>query len=209
MIGVLGVVLCGGLFFLLARRRIGALPALAPTAVLLVLGTAWNVVFSPIGIPFVYATALGLGTLLALERGDRRGDIGACALLAAALATHSIGLSFLVGAAVFLLLREDRLARLWVFLAPLALFLLWWVTLGGSGSGRDNLAEVSNLAGLPLFMLASLGAELTAITGLNLYPYSVTGFNSLPTFQWVFLPVLALVGLRRQRSDRQWRLLRR
>lgn len=197
LVGVLGVLLCGGLFYVLARRRVGAGLALAPTVVLLFFGTAWNVIVSPIGIPFVYATALGVGALVALDRQDRRGDIGACLLIVASLAAHSIGASFLVGIAVSVLLREDRLRRAWVFVVPLALFAAWWLVFSGSGSGRDSIADVSNVLGLPRFMFASLGAVLTAVTGLNigLDPSVTAGFDRPPAFQYALVPVLALAGL--------------
>ena len=194
---VAGVLLCAGLFFALARSRIGALAALAPATVLLFFGTAWNVVVSPIGVPFLYATAAGLGALVALEIGGRRGDIAASVLIVLSLASHSIGVSFLVGITVSVLLRGDRLRRVWVFAVPLALYAAWWLLASGSTGDRESLADPSNVLGLPVFLAASLGAVLAAAAGLNLTldPGAATGFNRPPTFAWTLVPVLALAGL--------------
>jgi hypothetical protein len=120
LIGVTGVLVSAGLFFVLARRRIGTV-ALPPTIVLLFLGSAWDVVVSPIGIPFLSAVAAGLGALLALERRGRAGDVAACALSLIAVASHSFGLVFLVGVAMAVLLDTNRLRRAWVFGVPLVL----------------------------------------------------------------------------------------
>ena len=76
IIQIAGVALVIVLFFAFARRRIGAV-ALAPALVLLFFGSSWETVLSPIGIPNIWALAAGLGALLALERGDRRGYVSA------------------------------------------------------------------------------------------------------------------------------------
>ena len=73
------VLLSAGLFYALIKRRIGALPALAPTFVLLFFGSAWQHVLVPIGFTPIFGIAAGLAALLALERGGRRGDLAACA----------------------------------------------------------------------------------------------------------------------------------
>lgn len=197
VIAIGGVLLCAGLFFALARRRVGGVVALAGTLVLLFFGTAWEVTVSPIGIPFLYATALGLGSFLALERGDRRGDVAACVLLVLALACHSIALIFLIGVAVAVLLGEDRLRRAWVFGIPLALFALWWLQAAESPSKGGSLAEPSNITGLPLFAFLSLGAVVDAVLGLNVRPGSgaVVGFNQTPLFNWTLAPVLAVIAI--------------
>jgi hypothetical protein len=49
LIAVSAVLLSAALFYALVKRRIGALPALAPTLVLLFLGSAWQHVVGPIG----------------------------------------------------------------------------------------------------------------------------------------------------------------
>jgi hypothetical protein len=74
---VLGVALVSRLFFILAKRRIGAAAALVPSVVLLFLGSSGEVTVTPLVITHVYSVATGLGALLALERRDRWGDVGA------------------------------------------------------------------------------------------------------------------------------------
>jgi hypothetical protein len=193
VMGVVGVLLCAGLFFVLARRRIGAV-ALLPTTVLLFLGSSWDVVVSPIGIPFLYAVASGLGALLAHERNDRRGDLGACALILVAIACHSFGLVFLVGVAVAVLLDKGRVARAWVFAIPLALYAVWWALASSPTDERETLADLSNIVGLPLYAFVSLGAVVAAITGLNLeLAGDGAGFNRQPDLNWSLAPPLAFV----------------
>ena len=195
VIGVIGVVVCAGLFFVLARRRIGEL-ALLPTVVLLFLGSSWDTVVSSVGLPFLCAVAAGLGSLLALERNDRRGDVGACVLAAVAVASHSFGLIFLVGVAVSVLLGEARARRAWIFVAPLALYMLWWALVPRPPGAEATLAQGSNLLLSPLYAGVALGAVLAAITGLNLEldPTTVAGFNRLPKRSWTLTPALGLAG---------------
>ena len=94
---VIGHLGCAGLLFAYARRRIGPLAALLPTAVLLMLGPAWQNFLWPFQIAWLISLAAGLGALLALDRGDRRGDAVACALLALALASSGIGIAIARG----------------------------------------------------------------------------------------------------------------
>lgn len=194
VIGVVAVVVCGALFFVLARRRIGAV-ALLPTIVLLCLGSSWDTVVSPVGLPFLFAVAAGLGSFLALERGNRRGDAGACVLIAVAVASHSFGLIFLVGVAVSVLLGEGRVRRAWVVAAPLTLYVLWWALVPRPPATDVTLAQASNLLLSPLYAGVAFGASLAAVTGLNeLDPTSVAGFNRLPKRSWILTPVLGLAG---------------
>ena len=192
IVAVLGVLLCAGLFFVLARRRVGALGALPPTLVLLFFGTAWPVVISPLGIPTLYSIAAGLGALIAVEANGRRTDIAAAALVTLSLASHSFGVGFLVGVATSVLLSRDRLRRAWVFIVPLALYGLWWSFVSGDST---TLVQNSNLAALPVFVFDSLGAELTAIAGLNLPGPPEAGFDQPPGFSYAVAPVLAIAAI--------------
>ncbi len=196
VIAVIGVLLCGGLFYVLARRRIGPL-ALVPTIILLFLGSSWNTVVSPIGIPYLYSIAAGLGALIAIERRDRRGDIGACVLVTVSVATFSFGLVFLVGVAVSVLMSGDRWRRAWVFGVPVALFALWFVFVWLPFDLGKDIADPSNIVSLPVFAFVSLGALLGAITGLNLDLVSprAPAFNRPPTEAEALFPVLALAGI--------------
>jgi hypothetical protein len=196
IIEVVGVALVAVLFFVLAKRRIGGPGALAPALVLLFLGTSWEMTLSPFGIPFVYAVAAGLGAFLALDRGDRRGDVAACALLVIAVGTHSVGLAFLAAAGACVLLRPDRWRRAWTCLVPLALYGAWFLakpSLETPLSGGTSGIDLSNLPQLPQFIANSAAAVALAITGLN-YDFSAdTSFvpgNTDP----IWGPILAAVA---------------
>jgi hypothetical protein len=181
-----------GLFYALARRRIGALPALAPALVLLFYGSAWQHVLVPVGITVVTCITAGLAALLALERGDRRGDVAACLLLGLSLFTFSTGLAFLVGIAISVLLRPDRRRRAWIFLVPLVLYAAWWVwSLGLDQSSQDN-TTLSNALLIPSWMADSLAAVSAGLAGLA-YDFTDAGFID-PGWGRV-LAVLAVIAL--------------
>ena len=121
--------LCAGLFYALVRRRIGDLLALPPTLLLLFFGSGFEEVMTAIRLPSLIAIACGLGSLLLLERRDLVADILAAALLCVAVASHPTGVAFTAAAAVLILLRPspERWTRVWVFLAPAAVFGAWWL----------------------------------------------------------------------------------
>jgi hypothetical protein len=124
---VIGIGLNSVLMFVLARRRVGAGAALIPAILLLFQGASPDVSLSPLGITHIYSVAAGLGALIALDRKTFKGDAVACGLLSVAVATFSIGLAFVAGVAVAVLLRVDRRRRSWIFLIPVALYALWYL----------------------------------------------------------------------------------
>jgi hypothetical protein len=167
VLGLLPVLACSALFYALAKRRIGALPALAPALVLMFFGSAWELVLIPFGFAVISGTALGLAALLALERDDRAGDVAACAFLSLAVVTFSVGLAFVVGIAISVVLRSDRLRRAWVFLIPLGIYAAWWLwALKYAGSSGDDL-KASNVLLIPSYVADSASAVTAAITGLG------------------------------------------
>jgi len=123
------VLLCAGLFFVLARRRVGDLLAVPPTVLLLFFGSGWETVITPVRIPSLIAVAAGLGALIVLERRDRRGDIVAAILLTASVASHPVGLSFLAGAGVLIVFRPwpQPWRSAWLLAFPAAVFGAWWL----------------------------------------------------------------------------------
>jgi hypothetical protein len=156
-----------GVFYALVKRRIGAVPALAPTLVLLVLGAAWSHVLVPIGFGIMLCVAAGLGALLCLERGDRRGEIAACVLLIVSVATFTTGLAFLAAAAVAILVREDRRRRAWVFLVPAALYAAWWLWSLSSPTSAESETTLSNALLIPNWIADSLAVVISAIVGFG------------------------------------------
>ncbi len=100
VVGIALVILCAGLFFVLARRRVGALLAVPPTILLLFFGSASEVVVTSLRIPSQIAIAAGLGMLVALDRRTLRGDVVACLLLGVSLLSHPEAAAFAAAAAV-------------------------------------------------------------------------------------------------------------
>jgi hypothetical protein len=183
IIEVAGMALAAALFFVFAKRRVGGAIALAPTLVLLFFGTSWEITLSPLGISNVYSVVAGLGALLALDRGDWRGDLGASALLVIAIGSYSFGLAFVAAAAVAVLLRPNRWRRAWIFLIPVALYVAWLLAkplLETSFSGPQAFTfKFSNIPDVPSFIVQFVSAVAAAVTGLNYY-FSTTASGLLP-----------------------------
>ena len=150
------------LLFALVRRNVGPLPALAAAVVVLFLGTTPEVI-NGWATMWVQATAAGLGALVALERGSRRGDLLACMLLVAAVASFSVGVAFAIGVGAWILASGDR-RRLWIALVPLALFAAWWVWALQFDEGNQSAA---NALLSPVWALDSLAAGAAALTGVG------------------------------------------
>ncbi len=153
--------LCAGLLYALARRRMGPVPALVPAVMLLFLGTAWEVVLQLALVVFMLPLAAGLGMLLALEREDRRGDLIAAACLLVALSGGSLGVVIAIGAIVTILLGPrpvGRLAR--VVAGPLALYAAWALKYGDSHLFDQWLD-------LPRLLTRYLAANVAALTGFE------------------------------------------
>lgn len=163
-IEVLAVFACVLLFFILARRRVRPYAALIPCVSLLFFGYAESSFLWPFNVHTIGALAFGLAALLALERDDRKGDIGACALLVLSVATVEVGLAFTVGVAVSVLRRDDRWRRAWIFLVPAVLFGIWW--LWAQKYDQSNI-ELANVHLIPIDFTNALAAVLGSIFGLN------------------------------------------
>jgi hypothetical protein len=194
VIHIVVLILATGLFFALVKRRIGALPALAPTLVLLFLGSDWGHVATPLGFTVVFSVAMGLGALRALTRDDLPGDITACVLVAISVATFTTGLAFLVGVAISVLLRPDRRRRAWIFLVPLVLYAAWWLWALSlpAGNSADENTKLSNVLLIPNYAFDSLAAATAALAGLN---YDFSGRVSPPTANLDWGRVLSAVAV--------------
>jgi hypothetical protein len=165
-------VVTSGLLYIYVRRRVGPWVALAPSLVLLVFGSDSLHVMLGNGITIQLALACGVGALLALDRDDLLGDVIAMLLLVLGCATYTIALSFVVGAAILVLLREDRWRRIWIPAVPLILYGTWWIWALGTSSDAEGQLVYSNLLTTPVWSLQALGAAVSALTGTN---YSFTG----------------------------------
>jgi hypothetical protein len=155
---VVAEALCAAIVYAYARPRVGALPALACAALLLTLGPGWQDVLWPFQVGWLTSLAAGIGALLALDRGDRRSEAAACALVAVALASSGIGIPIALGVVVDVLSRRPRAA--WVVAAPAVLYAIWWV---GWDSASVAGTEVLRAPG---FAADGLAATVSALTGL-------------------------------------------
>lgn len=189
LLQIAGVVACSLLFFAWGRRHVGNL-ALAPALILLFWGSSYEITLSPIGIPTIWSIAAGLGALVALDHDGRRFDACACALLTAAVLTHSVGVAFAVAAAIAVLLRGDRARCAWIPLVPLLGYGVWQLakpSLQTGLSGVDTSLELARLAGTPEFIGNSAAAVLAGVFGLNYErsPESFVPQIADPTIGWL------------------------
>jgi hypothetical protein len=157
------VLALGVLVFAFVRERAGDVLALIAAVIVLFLGPAWQDLLWSFQIGLVGSLAAGVATLLALERGTRRGDLLACGLLVVAIAFSNLGVSFIVAAAVAVSIR-DRRSGLWVPALPALLFGLWWLAYGHSaqvGFSWENVART------PAYVLDAISAGLASLVGLS------------------------------------------
>jgi hypothetical protein len=162
----LEIAVTAGLFYALVRRRVGPVAGLALTLPLLFLGSSMDVAISTIGVQHLLCVIACLGALLALEANSRRGDVAACFLLTIAVATFSIAFAFIAGAGVSVLLRADRWRRAWIFLIPIAVYLLWLVAApkySGPGYLGTTHVSASNLLLVPSFFADAAAAVAAAV----------------------------------------------
>ena len=150
------------LLFVYARRRVGDLLALGATVIVAVLGPAWPDVMWPFQMGFLGSLAAGIGALLCLDRGDRRGEIGASVLLTVALASSSLGIPLFIAAAIEILGRPDRRARWKILIAPAVLYALWWLGYHSS----NNMESVDNLLSTPAYVAEAAAAAMGSLFGL-------------------------------------------
>jgi hypothetical protein len=160
----------GLMLFVLLRRSLGAVWALAPAVLFLFLGAAGDVLVGSHALPIELSAASGLGAWLALGPRRTAWDIVAALLLVLGIASNGFALPFIAGAAAIIWLdaggswqRRSNWRRGWIVALPLALYALWRLT---EGSGDQSDFAISNFAGVPAFAFDSLAAELASLTGL-------------------------------------------
>jgi hypothetical protein len=145
------------------RRRVGDWLALAGALPILFLGGGYEDLLTPFQIGYFAPMAAGIGALLALERGERRGDWLCCGLLVLALTFQSLGLVFVAAAAVAIGWDRQVRARWWVVAIPAALYVLWYLGYGGSTA---NQFSFENVATSPGFVLDGYASSLASLLGL-------------------------------------------
>jgi hypothetical protein len=156
--------LCAGLFFVLARRRIGDFWALAPTILLLLFGYGAEEILTAARLPGSISLAAGLGMFLALSRATRRGDIAAALLLTVAVLSHPLGLAFVAAAAVMVLSRPPavRWRSSWIVAVPAFLFAGWWLVL----RAEATVPMQSDPGEIASFVRQSWTATIEALSGV-------------------------------------------
>jgi hypothetical protein len=132
---------CGLATYVLARRRIGAWPALLPAALVLFLGLAHDNQLFAFQIGFVGSVLGGLLAWVALDRTDGRGAALACVALTFAISSSSLGVPLALGVAVELLLGGRRRA-LWVAGVPLVLYAAWYLGYGASTITAEGVVHM-------------------------------------------------------------------
>lgn len=174
---ILHAIVCLTLY-VLARRYIGPWAALAPAAIVAVLGPAWQDLLWAFQIGYLGSTAAGLCMVWCLERRDRKGDVWAGILLGASLLCSSVGLAMVVFAAVLIVLQRPTVwRRMWAVAVPVALYLLWYSKYGVS------TIRASNIHLIPSYVFHAASAAVASVTGLaetHVSPFLVaTRFGSV------------------------------
>jgi len=150
---------CVLLVFVYASRRVGGFVALLAAASLLFLGPAWENILWPFQVGWLVSLAAGLGALLMLDRGDRRGDVAASIMLGVALASSGLGLPIALGLGVDVVWGRRHWRDVWIIGTPLALYGVWWLT-------YQDTALLGRLADVPGFVVDAAAASLSSLAGL-------------------------------------------
>jgi hypothetical protein len=159
------------IFFQLVRTRVQLVVAVALTVLVAFFGACWDTLIGAYELPNLTGMAGGMGMLLALQRRTRGGDIAACLLLAASLASFSVGIAFGLGALISIWLGgRSQWHRVWVVLVPGALYVAWFIWARKFGQTEVTAESISAIFSGAADQMAAISA---AITGLFRVPGSV------------------------------------
>jgi len=183
------------LLYVYVKRRVGEWLALFATVLLLCLGPAWEVLLWPFEITFLGPILFGLAMLLALERGDRRGDVAACAFLVCAIGFSGLGICFIAAAAVAVAMgpRRTWFPRAYIFVIPLLLYGAWYL---GYGDEAESHLSLANVLASPRFVIDSIASALGSMAGLG------TPVGAAPDPSWgraLLVGLVIVLGLRQLR----------
>jgi len=141
-----------GIVYVVVRREAGATWALGALAVMLLLGSGGDDILWAFQSGTVGATAAGMAAVVVAPRRPAVAGI----LLAVALATSGVGLAFLAGTGIHLLLVRPR-ALPWLLL-PIGLYGAWYLAYGAR-------ATSPGLGGVPEYVLSGLAASAAGALG--------------------------------------------
>jgi hypothetical protein len=147
LLGVLGIVALASALYLLARTRLGAVPALA-----IGMCALWLPSTSLTPFLFNYTVPLALAALCcrALPADSRRADILIFAALVFALCTSAVGVAIAAACIAHTALRPTR-TRVFAVTVPFAGWILWYFTLGDRGHRSGSTLHAVNLAARGIF----------------------------------------------------------
>jgi hypothetical protein len=152
--------------FAFVRERAGDVLALVAAAILLFLGPAWEGLLFFSTVNLVGAMAAGVGALLALQRDTPARNAIACGLILVSILMSGVGLSFVLAAAVAVLLRR-RPAQLWIAAIPGVVFAAWYLTYGNDAPSTFG---INNVGRTPQYVLDAVASGLTSLLGLTQSP---------------------------------------
>ena len=147
------------LVFVYTKRRVGGLLALCAAALLLFLGPGWQNIVWPFQVGWLSSLTAGVGALLALDRGDRRGEVLACGLLAVALASSGLGVAIAIGLLVELA-WERRWRDVWIVALPIVPYAIWWLAYRPAGIVQANIDQTFD------FTVDAAAGALSSLVGL-------------------------------------------
>jgi hypothetical protein len=191
----IGLLVADYLLFVYLRRRVGPWMALFGALLILFLGPAWELLLWPFEISLLGSVLFGVAMLLALERGDRTGDLLACLSLTIAIGFSTLGIAFLAAALVAVALspREHRRGRAFVVVIPALLYALWYL---GWGHEAESHLSLRNVLASPRFVAESLAAGVGNLFGLGTNP--VSGATELFWGAALVMAIVATLGYRRR-----------
>lgn len=177
------------LLFVLLRGRVGDLLALGAAVLMLFYGAGADVILPTYAYPNLLGLATGLAAFLVLRRGDLKGDIGTCLLLLVSVFSYSLGVVFSVGAiaAIALRARGERLRRCWVFLLPLAAYVVW--ALWARKFDQQQI-YVHNLKIIGSALVDQASAILSGLSGLFTTPNGPSPMENPVPIRTTWGPVL-------------------
>jgi hypothetical protein len=149
---------CVGLVYDIARRRIGAWPALVAAISILCLFASWQNLLWAFQMSFVGSVMGGLAAWALIDRDTRRCDIAAGVALGVALSCSGLGIPFVPGIAAELAWQR-RWRRLWLVAIPFALYVVWYLGYG------VNMVTTNSVIQSPQWILEMVAAGVGALAG--------------------------------------------
>lgn len=188
VVTLLTIVAVAALLFLLIRPWVGPLAALGPALIVLFLGSTPTSIQGNATM-WAHSTAFGLAAMLAFDRGGRRGDALACAMLVLAVLSLEVGIAFALGIALWALARRQP-RRLWVAAVPLAIYAAWWLW---ALKFDEGVTTASNVLLIPAYTAEWLAAAAAAVSGLAV-EFGELSLESVES-PWGPVVLVALAGL--------------